>query len=54
MVRLLCSTHLQVGLPGRERDRRSALGCLCAAAADYLCMRDEMAPPAWVAIPAIR
>ena len=38
-------------LPRPERDRRWRWAVFCAAAADYLCMRDEMAPPAWVADP---
>ncbi|HEY1390368.1 MAG TPA: hypothetical protein VGF38_17660 [Ktedonobacterales bacterium] len=38
-------------LPRKERDRRWRWAVFCTAAADYLCMRDEITPPAWVADP---
>ena len=38
-------------LPMPERDRLWRWAVFCAAAADYLCTRDEMASPAWVADP---
>src|SRR5689334_6342916 len=38
-------------LPRPERDRRWRRAVFCAAAADYLCMHDEITPPAWVTDP---
>ena len=38
-------------LPRPERDRRWRWAVFCAAAADYLCMRDGITPPTWVTTP---
>lgn len=38
-------------LPRPERDRRWRWAVFCAAAADYLCTRDGITLPAWVADP---
>lgn len=37
--------------PTPERERRWRWAVFCAAAAEYLCARDGVAPPAWVADP---
>jgi hypothetical protein len=38
-------------LPRPERDRRWRWAVFCVAAADYLCMREGITPPAWVRDP---
>lgn len=38
-------------LPATERERLWRWAVFCAAAADYLCARDGVAPPAWVEDP---